>query len=90
MNFIDKGLFNLYDKIHCALVNCGAVKEAHLLEQAKQLNLDNDDDYDQLQILQEQTALYNDYDSFWDLVRNYIGRNKCNVLYIAEIPYETD
>lgn len=57
-------------------MSCGAIKEADILKQAKQLNLDKDEDYDQLEMLEEQTALNNDYDSFWDLVRDYIGRYK--------------
>lgn len=57
-------------------MSCGAIKEAHILKQAKQLNLDKDEDCEQLEKLEEQTALNNDYDSFWDLVKDYIGRCK--------------
>lgn len=75
---LEGSLFEKYDEIYCALMNCGALEEVRILEQAKQLDLDKDDTYDQLEKLQKQTALYNDYDSFWNLVRDYIGRNKEN------------
>ncbi len=70
-----------YDKIHTALLNCGALEEAHILEEARQINNDSDDcDYDdyyeQMEILESQTALHNGYDHFWDLVRNYIGKGR--------------
>ena len=68
-----------YDRIHTALLNCGALKEAHILEEARQLNNDSDDYddyYEQMEILESQTALHNAYDHFWDLVRNYIGKSR--------------
>ncbi|MGG7175303.1 DMP19 family protein [Clostridium neonatale] len=73
---LEGSLSEVYNEIYCALMSCGAIKEAHILKLAKQLNLDNDDDYEQLEKLEEQTALNNDYDSFWDLVKDYIGRCK--------------
>ena len=68
-----------YVKIHTALLNCGALEEAHILEEARCLNIDSDDNddddyYEQMEILESQTALHNDYDHFWDLVRDYIGK----------------
>lgn len=68
-----------YDKIHTALLNCGALEEAHILEEASHLNIDSDDNddddcYEQMEKLVSQTALHNDYDHFWDLVRDYIGK----------------
>lgn len=71
-----------YSKIHTALLNCGAVEEAHILEEARNLNIDSvdydDDYYEQMEKLKSQTALYNDYDHFWDLVRDYIGKCRNN------------
>lgn len=64
-----------YNRFYCALINCGAVEEAHILTQAKQLDRDNEDYDEQIAKLEGQTALYNDYDAFWDLVRDYIGKN---------------
>ncbi|MDE6516226.1 MAG: hypothetical protein K2L18_00015, partial [Acetatifactor sp.] len=68
-----------YDRIHTALLNCGTLEEAHILEEARQLNNDSDDYddyYEQMEILESQTALHNAYDHFWDLVRNYIGKSR--------------
>ena len=70
-----------YDKIHTALLNCGALEEAHILEEARHLNIDSDDYddddyYEQIEILESRVALHNDYDHFWDLVRNYIGKSR--------------
>lgn len=70
-----------YGKIHTALMNCGALEEAHILEEARHLNIDSDeydddDYYEQMEKLKSQTALYNDYDHFWDLVRDYIGKSR--------------
>ena len=72
-----------YDKIYTALLNCGALEEAHILEEARQLNIDsddydNDEYYDQMEILESQTALHSDYEHFWDLVRDYIGKCRNN------------
>lgn len=53
-----------------ALDNCGATNEADVLRQAKAMTSEEyEEKYD---ILCNQLAIYNDYDSFWDLVRNYI------------------
>lgn len=76
-----------YDRIHTALLNCGALEEAHILEEARQLNNDSDDYddyYEQMEILESRTALHNDYDHFWDLVRNYIG--KCRNDTVSSTP----
>lgn len=65
-----------YEFIYRALMSCGAVHEAEILKMAKQLDIDDDKYDEQLNKLEKQTALNNDYDSFWNLVRDYIGRNK--------------
>lgn len=68
-----------YGKIHTVLLNCGALEEARILEEARHLigdsdEYDDDDYYEQMEALESRTALHNDYDHFWDLVRNYIGK----------------
>lgn len=78
---LEGSLSKVYNEIYSALMTCGATKEADILKLAKQLNLDNDDDYEQLEKLEGQTALNNDYDSFWNLVKEYIGRCKGEVNY---------
>lgn len=62
-----------YDKVHTALLNCGAVDEARILEEAQRLDIDSDSYDRQIESL---TALHNDYEHFWDLVRAYIGKNR--------------
>ena len=53
-----------------ALDNCGASQEADVLRQAKLMNLD---DYEEnYEVLCDKLAINNDYEEFWDLVRNYI------------------
>ena len=53
-----------------AMDHCGASDEAALLRNAKAMSLEEyDENYD---ILCEQLAIHNDYDGFWDLVRDYI------------------
>lgn len=65
-----------YDQIHNALLNCGALDEARILYEARCLDIESDDYDEQIVRLERQTALYNDYESFWNLVRKYIGKNK--------------
>ncbi|MBQ9990360.1 MAG: hypothetical protein IJP31_05385 [Lachnospiraceae bacterium] len=53
-----------------ALDNCGASNEADVLCQAKAMTPEGyGENYDSLC---DKLAIHNDYDSFWDLVRNYI------------------
>lgn len=53
-----------------ALDNCGASQEADVLRQAKSMTLD---DYEEnYEVLYEKLAINNDYEEFWDLVRDYI------------------
>ena len=55
-----------------ALENCGAVHEANVLRMARELSLEQEDEFDRLY---DELALNNDYDEFWDLVREYIDKN---------------
>ena len=60
----------LPDLLH-ALDNCGASYEADVLRQAKAMPPEEyDENYD---TLCDKLAINNDYDGFWDLVRNYIN-----------------
>ncbi len=53
-----------------AMDNCGVNNEADILRQAKAMTpKEYDENYD---TLCDKLAIHNDYDSFWDLVRNYI------------------
>lgn len=53
-----------------ALDNCGASQEADVLRQAKSMTLD---DYEEnYEVLYDKLAINNDYEEFWDLVRDYI------------------
>lgn len=65
-----------YPKIYNALINVGALDEAHILQEARCLDFESDDYDEQIVRLENQTALHNDYEFFWTLVRNYIGRNR--------------
>ena len=64
-----------------ALLNCGADGEAEILKRAKEL-ADSDPDYEdeavdaEMETLYRQTALNQDYESFWGLVRLYIARSR--------------
>ena len=64
-----------------ALLNCGADREAEILKRAKEL-ADSDPDYEdeavdaEMETLCRQTALNQDYESFWGLVRLYIARSR--------------
>lgn len=77
---LDGSLSEKYDKIHTALLNCGALEEAHVLEEARRLNTlsdaYDDDYYEQMELLESRTALHNDYDHFGELVRKYIGKGR--------------
>ena len=83
-----EGILNCcpYEKMHSALINAGALEEARILDEAHILyetsssggeNEDCDEQYyEQMEKLQSQTALHNDYESFWNMVRGYIGKNR--------------
>ena len=64
-----------------ALENCGAASEAEILRQARALadsDLDCEDETVSagFEALSRRTALRQDYEGFWDLVRAYIGRER--------------
>ncbi|MDE6313781.1 MAG: hypothetical protein K2M46_09240 [Lachnospiraceae bacterium] len=73
---LEGDLSQKYTEIHSALLHCGAVEEACIIAQAKQLDIDSENYDEQIAKLQMQTALYNDYEHFWYLVRNYIGKHR--------------
>ena len=53
-----------------ALDNCGAGYEADVLRQAKEMSAEEyEENYDSLC---DKLAIHNDYEGFWDLVRDYI------------------
>lgn len=70
-----------YEQTCRALRNCGAAAEAELLQRAKAL-ADRDPDYEdeaveeELEALCRQTALRQDSEGFWDLVRAYIEKER--------------
>ena len=64
-----------------ALEDCGAASEAEILRQARAL-ADSDPDCEDetvsagFEALSRRTALRQDYEGFWDLVRAHIGRER--------------
>lgn len=53
-----------------ALDSCGASQEADVLRQAKSMT---SDEYEEnYEVLYDKLAINNDYEAFWDLVRDYI------------------
>lgn len=76
MGVLEGSMSENYPKIYNALINSGALDEAHILQEARCLDIESDDYDEQIVRLENQTALYNDYEFFWTLVRNYIGRNR--------------
>lgn len=57
--------------IIAALKNAGADDEAELLEKAKDLP----EDSEELGEIYDSLAMNNDYEGFWELLRNYIDRS---------------
>lgn len=73
---ISGNLSDRYTEIINALERCGAGHEAGILKKAKELYNSDEDSYnDEYDHLNSQTALYNDYNGFWDMVRAYIDKN---------------
>jgi hypothetical protein len=56
-----------------ALKNCGAVKEAEILEKCKHIHIEDCDVYVELE---KETYLNKDFEGFWMLVNDYIEREK--------------
>lgn len=73
---LESGKPEKYAKTYHALLRSGALDEAHILCKAEQLDRESDHYYEQITNLQNQTALYGDYASFWNLIRSYIGKNR--------------
>lgn len=64
-----------------ALKRCGATEESEILEKAKELaakteNVEEDEFDEKFSILESKLAYHSDYDTFWELVRNYIDRSQ--------------
>jgi len=53
-----------------ALVNCGISQEADVLHQA--MSMSSDEYKENFETLYDKLAINNDYEKFWDLVRDYI------------------
>lgn len=59
-----------------ALERCGAEQEAGILRKAKELSDMDEARYDEeLDQLDSQLALNNDYEGFWDIIQVYIDKN---------------
>lgn len=76
MGVLEGGTAERLAEIHTALVNAGALEEARVLQEARQLSIEDDLYYEQLAGLSERTALCSGYEAFWELVRAYIGRSR--------------
>lgn len=75
-DMISGNLSDRYTEIINALERCGAGHEAGILKKTKELYDSNEDSYNnEYDHLNSQTALHNDYNGFWDLVRAYIDMN---------------
>lgn len=69
------------NKIIQALKRCGATAESDILEKArvladKALEFEEEEFDEELSSLESKLAYYNDYDAFWELVRNYIDKSQ--------------
>ena len=75
-DIINGNLSDKYSEIVDALERCGATHEAGVLKKAKELSDTDKDRYDEkFEDLNNQIALNNDYDGFWDIIRAYIDKN---------------
>lgn len=75
-DMISGNLSDRYTEIINALERCGAGHEAGILKKAKKLYESDEDSYNhEYDHLNSQTALQNDYNGFWDMVRAYIDKN---------------
>lgn len=72
-DIINGNLSDRYLEIVDALKRCGLEHEASVLQKVKELSDTDEDRYgDEFDDLNNQLALYNDYDGFWDIIRVYI------------------
>ena len=76
---LEGGMSEMCGEIQSALINCGALDEACILHEARQLDIESDDYEEKIAGLQSRTALHNDYEAFWNLVREYIHSNLCAI-----------
>ena len=74
--FFDNFSETRYKRTHLALINCGALKEAGILERAMRIDPDSEECDDRYEELEAETALHNDYEGFWELVCQYVEKNK--------------
>jgi predicted HicB family RNase H-like nuclease len=73
VGFFNDSTKDYVDETIIALKNCGAIKEAEILEQCKKINIC---DYDSYMDLENDIYINNDFEGFWKLVVDYIEREK--------------
>ena len=66
-----------YTQTHTALLNCKALVEADILHKAAEIDKESEACGKLFEELEDKTAYHNEYDAFWDLVRDYIA---CNII----------
>lgn len=78
---INGSLCGKFNDIVAAMKHCGLADEVNVLEKAKELYDSSpekyDDDYDSFE---QQLALNNNYEDFWDCVRAYIDKNLSSLI----------
>lgn len=73
---ISGSLEERFDDITGALERCGLTEEVMVLKEAKVLFQKEPDKYEEkYDELVKRIALHNDYESFWNAVRNYIDKS---------------
>lgn len=73
---INGSLEERFDDITGALERCGLTEEVMVLKEAKALFHKDPDKYEEkYDELVKRIALHNDYESFWNAVRNYIDKS---------------
>ncbi len=60
-----------FSELLMALVHCGAKQDADILRKAKNLTEEQENEFEDLK---NKLAFRNDYEAFWDLVREYINQ----------------
>ena len=76
---LEGSMSEMCGEIQSALINCGALDEARILHEARQLDIESDDYEEKIEGLQSRTALHKDYEAVWNLVREYIHSNLCAI-----------
>ncbi len=73
---INGSLAERYNDILSALTRCGLMDEVAVITDAKKLDEENHYEYDhKYNVFSQKIALHNDYDKFWNAVRQYIDSN---------------